>query len=173
MKPILYTLLAGFFVLAGLSHTNAQSSTTTYILVRHAEKDTSKAGSTMMQSDPELSPEGKKRAEKLITALKDYKADAVYSTNFIRTKSTVLPFATERHMDIQVYDARNLKGFAEELKALKGKTVVVAGHSNTIPLLANLLIGQNKYQPLDESVYNKIFIVRVTDGVPTCEIIEY
>jgi hypothetical protein len=77
-------------------------------------------------------------------------------------------------VDIQMYDPRNQQALADKLKTIEGSTIVVAGHSNTVPRLVNLLIGDNsKYADLDDSVYNKIYIVRVTDGIPTVEIREY
>ena len=83
------------FVLFMLIQTNAQSKPdkTTHILIRHAEKDTSAAGSTMLQADPPLSNKGKLRAGKLVETLKTYTLDSLFSTNFNRTRSTALPIA--------------------------------------------------------------------------------
>lgn len=75
----------------GLSVVHAQTST--YILLRHAEKDTTAAGATMMKADPPLSEQGQKRAEKLVQTLAGYIPDEIYSTNYIRTRSTVLPLS--------------------------------------------------------------------------------
>jgi len=75
--------------------------------------------------------------------------------------------------EIQVYDHRNLKGFAEELLKMQGKTVVVAGHSNSTPMLVNLLLKENKYQNLDESVYDTYWVVTVTDGKAEAKIMKY
>ncbi|MFT4738611.1 MAG: hypothetical protein ACI92W_002734, partial [Paraglaciecola sp.] len=33
------------------------------------------------------------------------------------------------------------------------------GHSNTIPVLVNQLIGEDRYEQLEETDYNDIFIV--------------
>jgi 2,3-bisphosphoglycerate-dependent phosphoglycerate mutase len=173
MKPVLYIALSCFFVLIGLNNLYAQSKTTTYILVRHAEKDTSKAGSTMMQSDPELSEAGKLRAENLVAAVKGYKIDAIYSTNYIRTKNTVRPLSEKNSIEVQTYDPRNLKALVAQLQTLEGKTILIAGHSNTTPALANLLLGADTYKALDESVYNKIYIITVTDGKAISEVKEY
>jgi hypothetical protein len=43
----------------------------------------------------------------------------------------------------------------------KLKRIVVVGHSNTTPALANLLIRQEKYKVLDESEYDKIWIIKI------------
>ena len=43
----------------------------------------------------------------------------------------------------------------------KLKRILVVGHNTTTPALANLLIKQDKYKPLAESEYDKIWIVKV------------
>jgi hypothetical protein len=57
---------------------------------------------------------------------------------------------------------------------MKGKTIVVAGHSNTTPALVNLLLGAEKYKALDDTVYSKIWILTIKeDGRVDDKIIEY
>jgi hypothetical protein len=56
---------------------------------------------------------------------------------------------------------------------MQGKTVVVAGHSNSTPMLVNLLLKENKYPNLDESVYDTYWIVTVTDGKAEAKIMKY
>jgi 2,3-bisphosphoglycerate-dependent phosphoglycerate mutase len=174
MRNITKTLLIGVTLLFAISCLQAQSKTTTIILLRHAEKDTSAAGSKMMQADPPLFKEGKTRAENLILALNDYKPDAIYSTNYNRTRSTVEPLAQKYKIEIGSYDPRNQKALAEQLKSMNGKTIVVVGHSNTIPRLVNLIIdAEGKYPDMDDSVYNKLYIVKITEGSATVEIKQY
>lgn len=151
----------------------AFAQTSTYVLLRHAEKDTSAKGSTMMTADPALSKEGEQRAMHLIEALKKYTPDIIYSTNYVRTKSTVTPLAKKFDKQIVVYSPKDLKAFAEELLLQKGKTIVVAGHSNTTPALVNQLIKEEKYKALDESIYNQIFIVTVDGDKTDVKILTY
>ena len=171
MKKIFSVLAPVLFMLMAIS--NAHSQTSTYILLRHAEKDTSAAGSTMMKADPPLTKEAEKRAESLLEVLKAYSPDLIYSTNFTRTRSTVTPLAKKFNKEIQFYDPKLLTVFAEELLLQKGKTIVVAGHSNSTPALVNLLIKENKYPNLDESVYNQLWIVTVTDGKGVAKVMVY
>lgn len=163
MKKILFLLLAAF--VANVSF----SQTSTYILVRHAEKDTS----VKTNPDPALSKEGEQRANNLVDALKEYKIDAVYSTNYLRTKSTVAPAAKKFGQDIQTYNPRDAKAFNEQLLGMKGKTVLIAGHSNTVPGMVNLLLKEDRFRPLDESVYNKIFVVTVNGDKADVKVLEY
>ncbi len=149
------------------------AQTTTIILLRHAEKDTSVAGSTTMKADPPLSPQGLQRAARLPEVLKAYRPDSIYSTNYIRTRSTVMSLSQKFKLDIQLYDLKNLQAFAEKLMQLQGKTIVVAGHSNTTPALVNLLLKENKYPNLDDSVYDRIWIVTIINGKATEKLITY
>lgn len=146
----------------GVSVVHAQTST--YILLRHAEKDTTTAGATMMKADPPLTEQGWKRAERLVQVLAAYVPDEIYSTNYIRTRSTVMPLSKKFNKEVQLYDNKYIKEFLEKLLQLKGKTIVVVGHSNTTPRLVNLLIGENRYPDLDERVYDLLWIVTVTGG---------
>lgn len=161
MKKLLFALL---FVMGAV--TGAVAQTSTYILVRHAEKDT-------MRLDPPLTPAGEQRAQKLLDVLKEYTPDAIFSTNYMRTRATVTPLAQKFNRQIEIYDPRQQEALAAKLLAMEGKTVVVAGHSNTVPALANLLIKEKKYADLDEKVYNQFWIVTVTDGKATARVVTY
>ena len=165
----LILLLAISFCTVLITH----AQTRTFILIRHAEKDTSTTGSTSMTADPPLTEQGKLRAQHLVKALEKYTPDAIYSTNFTRTKATVMPLAQKFQKEVTSYNYKDLKAFASSLLNGKHQVVVVAGHSNTTPALANLLLGEEKYKALDESVYNKIFIVTINNGKASSEVLEY
>src|SRR5687767_9783633 len=96
-----YLLLAGalFFILAGLEITAAQDKT--IVLVRHVEKDSSP---TADKVDPDLSEEGRQRAERLAKVVKRYKPHEIFSTPFKRTRGTAEPIAKRRKKEIQNYD---------------------------------------------------------------------
>jgi 2,3-bisphosphoglycerate-dependent phosphoglycerate mutase len=160
MKKIFTLLLLAVCLTVGV-----KAQTSTYILVRHAEKE---AG-----QDPALTPAGELRAQKLLEVLKDYSPDAIYSSNYLRTRSTVTPLAKKFGKEIQFYNPGKQAEFAAQLLAQKGKTIVVAGHSNTVPALANLLLQQTTYADLDDSVYNQFWIVTVTDGKATAKVVTY
>ena len=136
----------------------AQHRKLTVILLRHAEKDVSEGADT---ANPELSAAGKIRAEKLVEIINKYQPDAIYSSNYIRTRATARPLARRRRMMIQIYDPRNLGQMKDLILSGKLKRIVVVGHNNTTPVLANLLIGQEKYKNLAETEYDKIWIVKI------------
>lgn len=158
MKIIL-SLFIGFvlFTFAG-GGVSAQHRNLTIVLLRHAEKDASPNADKV---NPELSADGKLRAQKLVKVIKKYKPDAIYSSDFIRARATVQPLAEKRKLGVQIYNHRNLKELADLIMSGKIKRILVVGHNTTTPALVNMLIGQEKYKALAESEYDKIFVVKI------------
>jgi|GEM_PF-558506 len=135
--------------------TPAALADATFYLVRHAEKT---ADGTR---DPDLTAEGRARAAWIAGYLQDKGLTGVYSTDYKRTRQTAQPAADKAGLRVELYDPRALEAFAAELKGKNGVFLVV-GHSNTTPMLANLLAGSNlKYA--GEDVYDQIFEVKLSD----------
>lgn len=150
----LIALLGLALILKGLQSSEA----TTIILVRHAEKESS-------GKDPSLTAEGVARAEDLKQLLQNVKLNAVYSTDYQRTRLTALPTADLHGLDIQLYDAKMLETFKQEiLNTRQGQKILVVGHSNSTPNLINLLTGENIYQQIPESDYDNLYIVTVIES---------
>ena len=97
----------------------------------------------------------------LADVLEKYKPDAVFSSQFNRTLATVAPYSRRKRMQVQFYNHRKLDEIAA--MAIEGnfKTIVIVGHNSTTPALTNLLIGADKYKPLGDNEYDKIFIVKI------------
>lgn len=156
MKSLFISCLSLLFLLGGCEFSSAQQEegVTTFILVRHAEKaaDGSK--------DPPLTDAGMQRAQALASLFGEIPIDAVFSSNYSRTKETARPLADKNGQEIQLYEAHQEKPLLERLKEeYKGKTVLIVGHSNTIPFAVNELLGQNRLQDLPETEYRKVFVV--------------
>lgn len=136
-----------------------QDSVTTIFLVRHAEKVKDDS------DDPILTPEGESRADELMYILKHVKLDAIYSTPYKRTQQTALPTAKNKNLKIQDYKPGE-RGFLKKvLNSYPGGTVLIVGHSNTIPGLANELAGRIDYDDLNDNTYDNLFIAHVnSDG---------
>lgn len=172
---IFVALFLGLFLFAfAAGNLFAQKKEITIILLRHAEKDLS---DELNDPDPELSAAGRERAQKLVETIRKYKPQAIYSSNFKRTRDTVLPLAERinpryRTM-IQIYDHRKPDELIDRMLASGVKSIVVAGHNSTTPALANLLIKQNKYKPLAENEYDKIWIIKIKKGRIREEVITY
>ena len=145
-----------------------QAQTKTIILVRHAEK----ADAT--SQDPDLSAEGKQRAERLAKVAGKYKPGAFYSTNFKRTRDTLAPLAAKRKKTIGIYDARKPAELLDQITKSKIKRHIVAGHSNSVPGLANFIGKKDVFKNLDESEYGVIWIIRMKNGqIVKTEILPY
>ncbi len=152
MKNIFFT----FLLLLVLQNAVAQTTgITTFILVRHAEKTDDGT------SDPGLTPAGVERAQRLAALLSDAEIDAVFSTQYKRTMRTVSPAASARALEVQFYQPGNPVFVDEVLAKYPGKTVLIGGHSNTIPQLVNALIGRDEYETFPDDAYGNILIVSV------------
>jgi broad specificity phosphatase PhoE len=158
MKLIATISIAFFCLFASSQNADAQHRKLTVVLIRHAEKDVS---ATADKVNPVLVPEGKQRAERLIQAVKKYKFDAIYSSDFIRTRETVAPLAAKRGIQVQIYDHKDLKKMLELIMSGKIKRLLIVGHNSTTPALTNLLLGTEKYKPLLETEYDKLFVVKI------------
>ena len=171
MKMFIASFLSLLFLAAS---GNICAQDVTFILVRHAEKDVS---ATANKTDPVLTAAGRERAEKFFETVKDYKPTQIFSTDYLRTRATAAPLAEKLHenyrMQAQYYDFEELEDFAARLLKIKSGTIVVVGHNMTTPMLANLLIKQDKYGALGDSEYDKIWIIKIKNGKAESEIIEY
>jgi phosphohistidine phosphatase SixA len=78
---------------------------------------------------------------------------------------TAQPTAGQAGIPIESYDPRDQEAFAEKLEGLEGNILVV-GHSNTVPELANFFIGSGeKYPNLTDDEYQFIYVVTLSgDG---------
>jgi broad specificity phosphatase PhoE len=66
-------------------------------------------------------------------------------------------------MEIIIYDQKNIN-IHTLASQNKGKSVLVVGHSNTIPFLVNDLINEDVYEEIDERIYNDLFIVEIKNN---------
>ena len=135
-------------------------------LVRHADRS---------GNDDVLSDAGRQRAQTLMHVLEQVHLDAIFSTDYSRTKETVKPLANGQKLDINIYDPGDLNGLIETLKSqYAGGRVLVVGHSNTIPQTINALGVQPALQDLDHGAYDDLFMVILKEGSdPTLVALQY
>lgn len=127
-------------------------------LVRHAEKTTEK-------NDPGLTEAGKARAIALADRLEGEGITHIHSSDYIRTRDTAAPLAKRLGLDVEIYDAGDLPGMAEKLKATPGRHLVV-GHSNTTPQLTELLGGDGGTPIVEATEYDRLYVVTMEAGEP-------
>jgi len=83
-------------------------------IVRHAEKASSGG------NDPDLSPQGQKRADAVAHILKDSQITSVFVTEFKRTQQTAAPTAKAVQVTPTVVPAIGIAALADKLRALNG-----------------------------------------------------
>ncbi len=151
-KPILLflTILLASFVIA--------QDQTTFILVRHAEKADDGT------RNPPLNEDGKNRAQNLASLLENQEISALYSTPYKRTRDTVRPLAEIKGLETMEYEPRAGEDWLAKLYADHSNgTVVIVGHSNTIPSIANKLLGGETFSQFDEKEYNNLIVIVGTE----------
>lgn len=162
------SFLIGLSIIAAASVNLAgQDRQKTIILVRHAEKADDSA-------DPELSAVGRERAERLVKTAGKYRPGAFYSTNFKRTRDTITPLAQKRKKEVQTYDARNPQALIDNILNSRTKRFLIAGHSNTVPALANLITKKELFKNLLDTEYSVIWVIKMKHGkVVKFELLDY
>jgi 2,3-bisphosphoglycerate-dependent phosphoglycerate mutase len=143
----------------------SSDETTTYYLIRHAEKDRT----DKTNRNPNLSFEGEKRAQKWSEYFKDIDLDAVYSTEFNRTIQTATPTAKGQKLEIQRYNPSEMYDSIFQQTTI-GKTVLVVGHSNTTPLFANKILGENKFENMNDHDNASLYIVTISGNETSSKI---
>ncbi len=157
MKYILIVLISILTLHPIFSQENIDTDiTSTYYFIRHAEKDKS----NKTNRDPFLLEAGKARANRWGDIFKHVRFDAIYSTDYNRTKATAQPTATKNNLSITIYNPRDLN-IPSFLKETQGKTVLVVGHSNSTPAFVNKIIDEEKYEMIDESNNSNLYIVTI------------
>lgn len=137
---------------------------TQIVLVRHAEKSTVDP----TNKDPGLTAAGEARAQALAAAVRQFKLDAVYASQFQRTQLTAGPAASAAGLKLRVRPASaevetDAKAFAESIvHDHKDQAVLVVGHSNTVPALVAALSGAAA-EPMPETEYDRLYVVNLAD----------
>ena len=162
MKNFLLILL---IALSGCSSSGQKDAVTTFILVRHAEKGNDGT------EDPDLKPEGMERVKRLGQLLSETKLDAVYSTQYKRVRHTVEPIAAAKMLPVLPYEVFKAEDIETMLKKYPGGTILIGGHSNNIPWIANLLTGKEDYKTYDDTNYSTILVVTVVEKGKTATVV--
>ncbi len=131
----------------------AQEPTSVVYVFRHAER--AEDGT----DDPPISEEGQARARLVADLLGGVGLTQLHTTDYRRTRSTIEPTAGVTGLRPQLYDAGDLAGFAERLRATRGRHLVV-GHSNTNPELVEAL-GGDPGGPIGTMEYDRAYVVVV------------
>ena len=129
---------------------------TTVILVRHAEKKLEPNN-----PDPDLSPEGMERAQEITRVFGNAGINAIYATQYKRTQQTVKPLSDRTGVPVTVLESSQRDELINRIQTgLRGQTIFVAGHNNTVPAIASQLSGET-FPVIPESEFDNLFIVTI------------
>jgi broad specificity phosphatase PhoE len=137
------------------------ASSTTIIVIRHAEKDTS-----VSTTDPPLTAAGQARAEQLAQMFGEAKnlghVDAIYVSPALRNRLTAAPLAKRLGIPATVVSADDPKGLARKaLREHRGGRVLIVGHSDTVPQIVAALSDNSAIPEIGDEEYGTMYIVTV------------
>ena len=150
-----YRLLSAFVLLALSACATAPApQPETWYVVRHFEK--------VAGEDPGLSAAGQANALRLAGLLAADPPDAIYVSTTRRARESAAPLAARTGLTPKEYDPQDTPGLIAGLRAEPG-TVLVVGHSNTVP---DIVAGLGGTRPADhtESDYGDVWIVTRSSG---------
>ena len=155
--PVWLAALTAAFVVALAIWLLASASTTTIIVMRHAEK------ATLPAEDPPLSLAGEGRAQELAQVLgqapAEFRIQGIFVSELRRTQDTVRPLANRLGVPVIVVPAADPELVADRARnEYRGGRVLIVGHSNTVPEIVEQLSG-HKVPVMAESEYGIVYVV--------------
>jgi broad specificity phosphatase PhoE len=128
-------------------------SAVTIFLTRHAERA---GGVGAMANDDPISPAGRERADLLARMLSDAGIQKIFVTEYKRTQETAAPLARKLNLTPEI-----TKTPADAIRTLKSGTVLVVGHSNTLPEIIAAL-GGPAIPKIDESEFDNLYVLTIS-----------
>jgi phosphohistidine phosphatase SixA len=151
---IVLTLTFNYSALALAQNITDTIDSKTIIVVRHAEKLSD--GSR----DPLLSDVGYQQAQALAQVLTDLTVSQAIASNYHRTQLTLKPLVDAHNISLTTVSTKEgIEAHIAEIVALvqsSNGNSVIAGHSNTVPLIIKAL-GGPQIATLDESSYGELY----------------
>ncbi len=137
-----------------------ENETTTYYLIRHAEK----VRTDQTNKNPDLTEQGTSRAKNWSVVFENVDFDLIYATKYNRTIQTAAPTALKEQLEIQYYTPTNL--YNTDFKAkTNGKTVLIVGHSNTTPQFVNDILEKHVYEAIKDNNNDNLYIVTINGTI--------
>jgi phosphohistidine phosphatase SixA len=146
-----------------------EAAEVTIYVVRHCEKQVMPSeppagGAAPMMAeaeDPPLSPAGQLRAMGLVDDVPVRELDAIYVTKTKRSYDTASAVIALLGIEPVYYPPRDVDGLVSRLRKRHGESVLVVGHSNTIP---PLLAGLGVQEPIEiaDDQYGDLWVVTVS-----------
>ncbi len=127
------------------------SPVTKIILVRHAEK----LNNTDTTS---LSPAGFQRARALAHVVGEAGIRSIFVSDKKRALQTAIPTATALGITPMQISASQTDEFVDAIKDHRGETILVVGHSDTVPMIIERL-GISPHPIIAETEFDHLFVV--------------
>ncbi|MGH9175372.1 MAG: phosphoglycerate mutase family protein [Vicinamibacterales bacterium] len=157
--------LGGSWTPPATAQSGATDATTTVILVRHAERAPG-------EGDVPLSASGRERARALAQVLRDVDIGAIITSQMLRAKDTAEPLAQQKRITPDVLPANELDAVVEQVRGLRGRTILVVHHSNTVPAIVEKLGGTST--PIRDDEFDRLVIVTMpAHGGPSVVTLRY
>jgi len=158
LTPVWLSAGAAVLIVAAIAVFLISLTTTTVVVVRHAEKELSTI------EDPPLTTLGEQRAQLLARMLGTVsgpgKVSGIFASDTRRAQRTVAPLAARLGLTVNVLPARDVEGLVNRIRnEYRGRTVVVAGHSNTVPEIVKRLAKVDQVPPIVDEDYGTMYVV--------------
>jgi phosphohistidine phosphatase SixA len=161
LAPLWLLAMGGFVMLAAAFAYWHSATTTTIVLIRHAEKQVGAI------SDAPLSPQGEIRASRVALMFGDAAAfgrvQKIYVTDTRRTQQTAAGLAQRLRLTPEIVAAKTSSAelASRLLSENRGGRALVVGHSNTVPEIVAALAKQDDVPPIGEEEFDTLYIVTV------------
>lgn len=138
----------------------------TVYLVRHAER------ADEPRQDPPLNEKGTLRSQELARFLGQANIKAIFTSQFLRTRQTAEPLAKQANVAVtpislslnpsnpRMISEQSTTEVTNKILERAGESVLVIGHSNSIPDVIKML-GGDVSPVIDEKKYDDLFVVTV------------
>lgn len=125
---------------------------TTFLIVRHADRE---------GASDALNPLGVARAQELVHVGQKAGMVAIYHSDTNRARDTAAPLATALGITPVVYPPADTAALVDDIFAdHRGETVLVVGHSNTVPQVIEAAGGPS-IPNIDDQEFDNLFVLTV------------
>ena len=136
----------------------------TVYLVRHAER------ADEPRQDPPLTAQGTARSQELARMLANANIKAIFTSQFLRTKQTAEPLAKQANVPVtsislsvnpsnpRMISEQSTAEVANKILERAGESVLVVGHSNTVPAIIKAL-GGPALPDICDATYGHFFVL--------------